>query len=374
MGYRKAKIRRVAELTEYREQKTVYGSIPSINVLPNEVNMLIVSFVCRAAHFFLASVSREWYYLVHDFRERNGMSWNFTVPTEYFFTGYGVLDWATDNGYVLSRRSAHLASIECDPDVVKYIHDEGFGISNNCYIAAAKNGDLRLVKWLYENGCQIHKKTTKTAAEYGHIDVLRYLNTIKPLGNKAMNGAMLSDKIKIVDYLHFDLKMPVTFENISNAVAAGNICMMDYVMKLYGETNDEENVSLTHTATCNGHVDLIRHMSDIGIFKFKKIECQFAQDLKTLRYLHESGCKWGKLFIFKMIHKPDCLRYAMEEGCPYRENSIKNVITNVFLEDKIGTYRVLCEWQPQEARDTKEYACLYLKRPVVDKVFEELGL
>ena len=262
------------------------------------------------------------------------------------------------------------AAAEGDLDELKLMHQAGFSI-DSAADEAASNGYLDCLKYAHENGCKL-TDATAFAAGNGHLDCLKYAFE---------NGCKIdSDAIRYaargghLDCLRF------SYENF-NYESQYNINKSENEKKWTEDWNNEWYAT-THAAR-NGHLDCLKFARENGC-PWNETTTELAAlngELECLKFAHENGCHWNENTILEAVEqlKPynesfwydeedineakekryykyqcnilDCLRYAIENGCPYdTENEIvmnqinqlknniettKNIIKKVELNDNV---------------------------------------
>lgn len=208
--------------------------------LPNELMVLVFSFLPCAAARVASMVSRQWA-AVSDSRVDSCVSLSCLYDHES-----NPCDWAAGRGH-----------IEC----IEWARSRGYAMSAKTCANAAKGGHVAALAHLHESGCPWNYKTTVVAEAYYHIECLAYAHTngcfwakyVIPDGNPtfaqrtAAHGEHLADRmIAFIRYANQNRHRPpvLLFDDM---ISAGVACY-DRVLPVWIECG----FKLLHTGACLG--------------------------------------------------------------------------------------------------------------------------
>ncbi len=203
-------------------EESKYAATADINQLPDELIRLIIASlddVTLACLHFTATRYRGLIAVYHA---------KYEFVQSAVRHGYGVVvDWGIAMQcrveYDITVQAAYFGRLELlkrlEPLYPYAPHDpDRYAKRPHCE-AAAENGQLTTLQWLRANGYPWTKMTSWYAAAGGHLDTLRWLVTqCCPMHHDIMRGAVAHDQAAVVEYLHTELRMPLTAYYIDIAI------------------------------------------------------------------------------------------------------------------------------------------------------------
>jgi hypothetical protein len=224
---------------------------------------------------------------------------------------------------VLDYNLSHVAVTKGHLHCLRYLHERGYLLDANTCSTAARGGHLHCLQYAHEHGCPWDKRTCDSAAYGGHLQCLQYAyENGCPWDEYTCTSAAQGGRLHCLQHLH-EQGCPWDEYTCSKAAEGGHLDCLQYV----------------HQQGCPWNEDTCSAAAQQG-------------HLKCLHYAHENGCPWdagtcskavlhgnhicmgfalnkksqlAELAYEDVAHlvlgQLDCLRYALEHGCP-REGSL----------------------------------------------------
>ncbi len=185
-------------------------------------------------------------------------------------------------------------------------------ISNN----SIEYGHLDVLKYLHENGFKPDRSSYDLAVSLGHIHILEYLESIGVQTDEGYLETAISKKqLESIKYLH---KKGCEFseENFYDAVSIGDLKIVEYLFN--------------NGCPINIGDDLYNNSNDLHTNIASR-----RNNLEVLKFLHKNGFPWDSTTVLSALehsYSIDCLKYLIENNCPYNERYIKNELLPDNLE------------------------------------------
>jgi len=170
-----------------------------------------------------------------------------------------------------------------------------FSCESACSYAAAR-GDLRILKLLHTAGFSMAPEVMEYAARGGYLDCLKFAASKRCICYpEACEESALGGHLPCLMFL-YERGCTRTMKTCEYAVTGGDLACVVYIVENMPGIFDER-----HNDTDN--------------------LCQIAAgqgDLKCLQYLHNKGAFWNWCTPnwAKRDDHSECLKYALENGCP----------------------------------------------------------
>jgi hypothetical protein len=182
-------------------------------------------------------------------------------------------------------------SFEC----LKYLHEKGCPWNEAVCSTIAKIGNLKMLEYAYEHGCPWNENTCMNAAANGHLDCLKYAVTLGcKIGFLSCEYAASNGHLECFKYLH--------------------------------EHRAYWNSDIFYVCAFNGHLNCFQYANEHIFENLNSIQknedvCACAAEkgnLNILIYAHENGFPWDRKTVqnAKRNKHMDCLKYALDNGCP----------------------------------------------------------
>lgn len=136
------------------------------------------------------------------------------------------------------------------------------------------------------------------------------------------------------------------YELAAHAVENNSLVLLEYVCNTYAEHLDQ---CIIQFAVSRGHIPIIEYLLERPFIKHTLTTrvlhqlCSDAPNLTVLKYLRETlRFPWDERLIEKLVYNQqnDCLRYALENGCPL---FLTSVVYMSLRHSTVDALRILVE-------------------------------
>lgn len=209
------------------------------------------------------------------------------------------------------------------------LNRRGYKLTVGCLAYATAFSYIPTMKWLFKNDCPIDEVVFEEAIRCNST-----IQTLKLLHKKKCpypeNCITLSAREGNAECLNFLLQngYPLYVSAFYEAISRDNLVCLKLLVEFIKENEN--------------HKDFFE---DVRIYKK-------ARSVQALKYLHEQGFKWNIQSFPKVVHesgngkycKPEMVRYAFEQGCPFDFGNILELQYGIGAKCKYEKeYKEICE-------------------------------
>ena len=271
-----------------------------------------------------------------------------TCATAAQFGRLSDLQFAHENGCPWDATTCEAAAFSYTISCLKYAHEQGFPWSAQTCANAACLGNLTALTYAHEQGCPWDETTCRYAAASGELQALIYAHENGCPWDITTCVAAVRDKSSAcLAYAHKH-GCPWGREVVKEAAAHGSVECLRYALdngcpgqefacKSVGDSLEclkylrEEKmcpwgsrIADNFARLTSDNADCLRYCLEQGCAADAQTMRFASHSLLKLQVLHENGCPWNKHVLHKIASEGrlECLKYALENGCPGREDVV----------------------------------------------------
>jgi hypothetical protein len=205
------------------------------------------------------------------------------------------------------RIAGRAASIE----VLVLAHEFGMPYSHQVLVGAVESDNINVLQWLHnEQSCAITSDLSYFAAASGQLDVLKYLAANRVALDKRACAA--AARIGALDILQWFDEAGIKWKHRSVYIAAAE-CGSIEIMHWLTKSGAVYDAKVMETAAENGHLDICKHLRAQGCDCIS--DATFAaKTVEVLKWLHENGCHWDVDMMLLMRPDRAIRKYVIAES------------------------------------------------------------
>lgn len=267
-------------------------------ILPNELNLLILSYCSDVDKIVLFFTSKKLRSLVGSVKVLSGSVCN-SIATDGHFE---LLLWAEKNEFYIPYNILHYASKSGNLEMIEYL-SKYFRFDLWAMISAVSHDHVHILEWLKEKEILIYGDFSVTAATEGSFKCLKWL---------VENRITRKDEVCGILVKNGSLEM----------------------LKWCSENKFKLNNFLLLIAAAAGHMDIFLWLIEQGLAIPKDISRHACRggNLKMLDYLYNLGHNFADPLCYEKATTIETLEWLKEKGCVPSDNFCIIVATSGSLE------------------------------------------
>ena len=360
-----------------------------MNALPNELILIIESFLDTSSAFSLKNTSRFFNAFISKIHVEfnHPMLFKTRINTVIDATKYSNLfRWLIPNPECLSLRYAtcfcEAAAANGNLDIVKYMPENVWTRIDPDTICsgAVKGGHFDTLKWLhnkYSSLTHIYVKGFYGTNMIPNTDdiKLQVENNYLQICHETFAEIIRQSRLDILMWMHEQGYVFDPTYTVPTPIGGPNRADLMDIVKWISDNSHELYDSLYAVAAECGRMDILQYLHENG-YESNENACERAAEyghFEILKWLHANGFPWdeytcggpaknGHFKILQWLHENGCplnedtcanaaagghldiLKWLREKGCPWSEDTFSEAVTNGDFEMLEWLWENKCPW------------------------------